>query len=56
MTLPHLNPAPADIMARFGAAQEVWGPHPTAITVLQVVALGRPECPVEIEALAHIPA
>ena len=34
--------APADITEGFAAAQEVWGQHPTAITVLQVAALGRP--------------
>jgi enamine deaminase RidA (YjgF/YER057c/UK114 family) len=48
--------APADIMAGFAAAQEVWGRHPTAITVLQVAALGRPEALVEIDALAQVPA
>jgi len=47
--------APADISAGFAAAQEVWGDHPTAITVLQVVALARPDCLVEIEALAQVP-
>ncbi len=47
--------APADIMDGFAAAQEVWGRHPTAITVLQVTALGRPEALVEIEALAQVP-
>ncbi|MBX3029520.1 MAG: RidA family protein [Chloroflexi bacterium] len=48
--------APADIRAGFAAAQEVWGPHPAAITVLQVAALGRPEALVEIDALAQVPA
>ena len=47
--------APADIREGFAAAQEVWGPYPTAITVLQVAALGRPECLVEIDALARVP-
>ena len=47
--------APADIREGFAAAQEVWGPYPTAITVLQVAALGRPECLVEIDALAQVP-
>ena len=47
--------APADIQAGYAAAVEVWGMHPTALTVLQVAALGRPECLVEIEALAQIP-
>jgi 2-iminobutanoate/2-iminopropanoate deaminase len=45
-----------DISAAYAAAQEVWGPHATAITVLFVAALGRPECHVEIEALAQVPA
>jgi enamine deaminase RidA (YjgF/YER057c/UK114 family) len=48
--------APADIAQGFAAAQEVWGPHATAITVLQVAALGRPEALVEIDALAQAPA
>ena len=48
--------APADILEGFAAAQEIWGSHPTAITVLQVVALGRPEALVEIDALAQVPA
>jgi enamine deaminase RidA (YjgF/YER057c/UK114 family) len=48
--------APADIMEGFAAAQEVWGQHPTAITVLQVAALGRPDALVEIDALAQVPA
>jgi enamine deaminase RidA (YjgF/YER057c/UK114 family) len=48
--------APADIMAGFAASQEVWGKHPTAITVLQVAALGRPEALVEIDAIAQVPA
>lgn len=46
--------APADIMAGYAAAQEVWGSQPTALTVLQVAALGRPDCLVEIEALAFV--
>jgi enamine deaminase RidA (YjgF/YER057c/UK114 family) len=36
----------------FGASMRVWGPHATAITVLFVAALGRPEALVEIEAVA----
>jgi enamine deaminase RidA (YjgF/YER057c/UK114 family) len=43
------------ITAAYAAAQEVWGQHATAITVLFVAALGRPECHVEIEALAQVP-
>ena len=48
--------APADIMEGFAAAQEVWGRHATAITVLQVAALGRSDALVEIDALAQVPA
>ena len=48
--------ADVDITAAYAAAQEVWGRHATAITVLFVAALGRPECLVEIEALAQVPA
>lgn len=48
--------APADITEGFAAAQEVWGPHPTAITVLLVAALGRPDALVEIDALAQAPS
>ena len=36
----------------FAAAQEVWGAHPTAITVLLVAGLGNPHFLVEIEATA----
>jgi 2-iminobutanoate/2-iminopropanoate deaminase len=36
----------------FGASMRVWGQNPTAITVLFVAALGRPEALVEIEAVA----
>jgi enamine deaminase RidA (YjgF/YER057c/UK114 family) len=45
-----------DITAAYTAAQDVWGQHATAISVLFVAALGRPECHVEIEALAQVPA
>jgi len=48
--------ANVDITAAYAASQEVWGRHATAITVLFVAALGRPECLVEIEALAQVPA
>jgi 2-iminobutanoate/2-iminopropanoate deaminase len=47
--------ADVDITAAYTASQEVWGSHATAITVLFVAALGRPECHVEIEALAQVP-
>ncbi|TRW46996.1 RidA family protein [Georgenia yuyongxinii] len=45
-----------DINAGFAASQRVWGQHATALTVLQVASLGRPEFLVEIEALAYLPA
>lgn len=45
-----------DIFAGFAAAQEVWGQHATAITVLQVSGLARPECLVEVDALAQVPS
>ena len=32
--------APADIAAAFPVVGEVWGPHPAAVTVLQVADLG----------------
>ena len=38
----------------FAASMRVWGQHPTAITVLFVAALGRPDALVEIEATAVI--
>ena len=46
--------APVDVSAAFAASQEVWGSHPTAVSVIQVSALARPECLVEISALAHV--
>lgn len=38
----------------FAASMRVWGQHPTAITVLFVGALGRPDALVEIEAVAVV--
>jgi 2-iminobutanoate/2-iminopropanoate deaminase len=38
----------------YGAAQRIWGAHPTAITVLGVAALGNPSFLVEIEATAAV--
>ena len=38
----------------FAASMRVWGQHPTAITVLFVAALGRPDALVEIEATAML--
>lgn len=44
-----------DVNEGYAAAQEVWGPHPTTITVLEVAGLGNnPAVLVEIEALAVI--
>lgn len=36
----------------FAASAKVWGQHATAVTVLNVASLGRPEALVEIEAVA----
>jgi enamine deaminase RidA (YjgF/YER057c/UK114 family) len=41
--------------AALAAAQEVWGGHATAITVLSVAALAHPAFLVEIEATAALP-
>lgn len=38
----------------YAASARVWGPHPTALTVLVVAALGRPDALVELEATAAI--
>ncbi len=40
----------------YRASMEVWGPRPTAVTVLKVAALGRPEALVGIEAIAALAA
>jgi enamine deaminase RidA (YjgF/YER057c/UK114 family) len=45
-----------DINAAYGAAQQVWGPHPCAVTVLFVSDVGPKGAVVEIEALAQVPA
>lgn len=45
----------ADLHAGFRASQEVWG-VPTAITVLRVAGLARPEALVEIDAVAGLPS
>jgi 2-iminobutanoate/2-iminopropanoate deaminase len=45
----------SDINEGFAAAQEVWGPYPTAITGLFVSALAAPDRLVEIEAIAALP-
>jgi 2-iminobutanoate/2-iminopropanoate deaminase len=46
----------SDVNEGFAASQKVWGNHPTAITVQIVRALGRPDCLVEIDAIAAIPS
>jgi enamine deaminase RidA (YjgF/YER057c/UK114 family) len=47
--------AGVDAQAGFAASQAVWGHHRTAITVLTVAGLARPDALVEIEAVALIP-
>lgn len=47
--------ADADVTQGFAAAAEVWGPHPTAITVLRVASFVVPGAMVEIDAIAIIP-
>jgi 2-iminobutanoate/2-iminopropanoate deaminase len=44
----------SNVQEGFEASREVWGMHPTAVTVLMVARLGRPEFLVEIEALAAV--
>ena len=43
-----------DINEGFAASQKVWGNQPTAITAQFVRALGRPDCLVEIDAIAAV--
>jgi enamine deaminase RidA (YjgF/YER057c/UK114 family) len=45
-----------DINLGFAAAQNVWGMHPTAISVLIVAGLANPQALVEIDAVAAIEA
>ncbi|MBW3086852.1 2-iminobutanoate/2-iminopropanoate deaminase [Austwickia sp. TVS 96-490-7B] len=45
-----------DVRDGLVAAQRVWGTHPTAITVLRVSGLARPEALIEVEAVAQVPA
>lgn len=45
----------ADVTQGFAAASEVWGPHPTAITVLRVAGFVVPGALVEIDAIAVSP-
>jgi len=42
----------ADLNEGFAASGEAWGDHPTAITVIRVAALGRPDALIGIEAVA----
>lgn len=44
----------ADANEAFRASAEVWGMHPTAVTVLKVPSLGRPEALVGVEAIAAL--
>jgi enamine deaminase RidA (YjgF/YER057c/UK114 family) len=46
--------ADVDPREAYAATGEVWGPHPTAVTVLRVAGLARPEALVEIEATAAL--
>ncbi|MGE5762740.1 MAG: RidA family protein [Mycobacterium leprae] len=41
-----------DAKAGFAASRQVWGDHPTAVTVVYVAVLARPDALVEVEALA----
>jgi enamine deaminase RidA (YjgF/YER057c/UK114 family) len=43
-----------DLQAAFAASIQVWGQQPTAITVVRVAGLGRPEALVEIDAIALV--
>jgi enamine deaminase RidA (YjgF/YER057c/UK114 family) len=43
-----------DANEAYGASMEVWGQHRTAVTVLVVAALGRPDALVEIDAVAAL--
>lgn len=44
-----------DARAGLAAAQNVWGSDPSAITVLRVHGLARPDALVEVEAVAGLP-
>ncbi|MFS0705025.1 RidA family protein [Cellulomonas sp. 179-A 9B4 NHS] len=47
--------AEVDLDEAYGAVAEVWGAHATALTVVWVVRLGRPEALVEVDAVAALP-
>ena len=44
----------ADPTEAYRASAEVWGMNPTAVTVLKVASLGRPEALVGVEAVAAL--
>ena len=46
--------ASVDPNEAYRASAEVWGMRPTAVTVLKVAALGRPEALVGVEAIAAL--
>lgn len=46
--------ADADLNAAFGATADVWGNHPTAITVLRLAGVARPGALIEIDAIALV--
>ena len=43
-----------DVNAAYAAAQKIWGPHPTTISVLLVAGLALPGALVEIDAIAAL--
>ncbi len=45
-----------DLNEGFAASQKVWGNQPTAVTVQFVRALARPDCLVEVDAIAALPS
>ncbi|GAA4111364.1 enamine deaminase RidA (YjgF/YER057c/UK114 family) [Enteractinococcus coprophilus] len=45
----------ADAQSGYVSAFEVWGAHPTAVTVVQIAGFSRPGVLVEIDALAVVP-
>jgi len=44
----------ASLEEGFAASATAWGPYPTAITVIRVAALGRPDALIGIEAIAVV--
>ncbi len=48
--------AGADARTAFNASRSVWGDQKTAITVLIVAGLARPDALVEVDAIASIPS